>query len=208
MALSPEFVPHQTDIAIIGAGPQALTLVTHLLQKRKRMQGRFIVLDPSGSWMHQWQHQFAALEIPHLRSPAVHHPDPNPYALRRLAESRQNELLPPYDLPGTRLFQDFCFDVIRRWQLEDKVLRARVRSISPLDHRLRPRFRIGLESGHSVIARRVILAAGSSTPQLPDWVCKIQSPYPQDRLCHSHQIDLRGLQLAREQVLIVGGGAG
>jgi cation diffusion facilitator CzcD-associated flavoprotein CzcO len=35
------------DIAIIGAGPQALTLVTHLLQKKKSMRDRLMVFDPS-----------------------------------------------------------------------------------------------------------------------------------------------------------------
>jgi hypothetical protein len=31
--------------------------------------------------MQQWHHQFAAFEIPHLRSPAVHHPDLNLHSL-------------------------------------------------------------------------------------------------------------------------------
>jgi len=41
-------------------------------------------------------------------SPAVHHPDPNPHALRTFAEGRYDKLHPPYDRPGTRLFQEFC----------------------------------------------------------------------------------------------------
>ena len=36
--------------------------------------------------MSQWQQQFAAQQIPYLRSPAVHHPDPNPFQLRTFAE--------------------------------------------------------------------------------------------------------------------------
>lgn len=40
----------QTDIAIIGAGPQALTLVTHLLQKKAKLRQRIQVFDPSGGW--------------------------------------------------------------------------------------------------------------------------------------------------------------
>jgi hypothetical protein len=68
MAIASTFLPAQTDIAIIGAGPQALTLVTYLLQKRQRLRHRFLVFDPSGTWLYRWQQQFAALEIPHLRS--------------------------------------------------------------------------------------------------------------------------------------------
>ncbi|MEL7476405.1 MAG: FAD/NAD(P)-binding protein, partial [Cyanobacteria bacterium J06555_12] len=100
-------LPESIDIAIVGAGPQALTLATHLIQKKKSMHDRFLVFDPAGGWMQQWHHQFAAMDIPHLRSPAVHHPDPNPHALRSFAVGRPDELFPPYDLPGTSLFREF-----------------------------------------------------------------------------------------------------
>jgi cation diffusion facilitator CzcD-associated flavoprotein CzcO len=194
------------DLAIVGAGPHALTLVTHLLQKRQSIRGRFSVFDPSGKWMSRWQQQFAALEIPHLRSPAVHHPDPNPFALRKFAESRPRQLFPPYDLPGTQLFTDFCQDVIRTWQLQDQVMTAAVKSITPLSQHPRPQFRLGLQDGQEVIARRVVLATGSSHRQIPHWVNQIQTPYPENRLCHSQTIDLRKLLLTGQKVLIVGGG--
>lgn len=194
------------DLAIVGAGPHALTLTTHLLQKRQSIRGKFSVFDPSGKWMSRWKQQFAALEIPHLRSPAVHHPDPNPFALRKFAESRPHELFPPYDLPGTQLFEDFCQDVIRVRQLHEPVIPLGVRSIEPLPGHLRPRFRLCLEDGQQAIARRVVLATGSAQVQIPDWVNQIQATYPQDRLSHSQTIDLRKLQLMGKRVLIVGGG--
>jgi uncharacterized NAD(P)/FAD-binding protein YdhS len=46
----------QTDIAIIGAGPQALTLVTHILQKKAKVRSHLQVFDPSGAWMTRWRH--------------------------------------------------------------------------------------------------------------------------------------------------------
>ncbi|MFM7560530.1 MAG: FAD/NAD(P)-binding protein [Cylindrospermopsis raciborskii] len=199
-------LPETIDLAIIGAGPHALTLTTHLLQKRQSIRGKFSVFDPSGRWMSHWKQQFAALEIPHLRSPAVHHPDPNPFALRKFAESRPDELFPPYDLPGTQLFEDFSQDVIRVWQLQEQVIPLAVKSIEPLSHHLRPRFRLCLQDGQEVIARRVVLATSSAQIQIPDWVNQIQTTYPQDRLCHSQTIDLRKLQLMGKRVLIVGGG--
>ncbi|GAB1539100.1 FAD/NAD(P)-binding protein [Scytonema sp. NUACC21] len=203
---TPPSLPKKIDLAIIGAGPHALTLVTHLLQKRQTMRGRFLVFDKSGKWMNHWQHQFAALEIPHLRSPAVHHPDPNPFALRKFAESRPNELFPPYDLPGTRLFEDFCQDVIRRFSLQQELIPLDVTRIQPLPHPMRPRLCLWLQDGQSIIARRVVLATGSSKVQKPDWVNQIGSTYPQDRLCHSQSVDLRKLNLMGERVLIVGSG--
>ena len=56
----PETLPKSINLAIVGAGPHALTLVTHLLQKKKRMRGQFLVFDPSGDWLRRWQYQFAA----------------------------------------------------------------------------------------------------------------------------------------------------
>lgn len=199
-------LPTFIDLAIVGAGPHALTLVAHLLQKCQKMRARVLVFDPSGRWLSQWDYQFAALEIPHLRSPAVHHPDPNPYALRSFAESRPTELYPPYDLPSTRLFRDFCSDAIARWQLANIVMSGKVTRIEPIFHLGSSRFRLWLSDQRSILARRVVLANGGGIPQLPDWVNQIGKPYPQERLCHSYQVDLRQLQLAGERVLIVGGG--
>jgi FAD-NAD(P)-binding len=194
------------DLAIVGAGPHALTLVTHLLQKKKSMRGRFLAFDPSGTWMNRWHHQFAAFEIPHLRSPAVHQPDPNPHALRTFAAPRPDELFAPYDLPGTQLFRDFCQETIRRWQLADCVYPAQVIRVEPFRERDRPRFCLHLANGQTIIARRVVIANGGAVPNLPEWVRQIPTNYPQDLLLHSHQIDLRGLDLQDERVLIVGGG--
>lgn len=200
-----DLLPASIDLAIIGAGPHALTLVTHLLRKKQSMRGRLLVFDPSGTWLKQWNHQFAALDIPHLRSPAVHQPDPNPHALRTFAESRSAELFPPYDLPGTSLFREFCQTVVERWQLESCIYPAQVLHIQPIRQRS-ARFCLELSGGQRVVARRVVIANGSGVPHVPDWVKQIPAIYPPDRLCHSQQIDLRGLRLEGEQVLIIGGG--
>ena len=195
------------DLAIIGAGPHALTLVTHLLQKRKSVKDKIAVFDPSGTWLSNWQQQFAALEIPHLRSPAVHHPHPNPFALRKFAESRAPELFPPYDLPGTQLFADFCQDVITEFELQEQVTPLAVTSIKPPSEHLRPQLQLGLSDGRTVTARRVVLATGSGKINIPDWVNKIKTAYPQERLSHSQTVDLRKYHsLAGQKVLIVGGG--
>ena len=199
-------LPKYIDLAIIGAGVQALTLTTHLLQKSTKHYHKFLVFDPSQTWMSQWQQQFAAQQIPYLRSPAVHHPDPNPLQLRTFAENRQNELFPPYDRPGTKLFNDFCNEVIRRWKLADKVYPAKVIQILPIERASRSRFQLVLDTGETIIARRVVLATGSGKVQFPEWVKKITSDYPSDKLCHSQQVNLNQLKLTGERILIVGGG--
>jgi FAD-NAD(P)-binding len=117
MTIEQPFSPHSVDTAIIGAGPHALTLAAHLLQKSKKFHQKFLVFDASADWLSQWNYQFNAFQIPHLRSPVVHHPESNAFALRAFAEKRQAELFEPYDLPGTQLFQEFCAEVVHRWQL-------------------------------------------------------------------------------------------
>ena len=109
---------------------------------------------------------------------------------------------PPEDLPGSRLFEEFCGDTIKRWQLGDRVIKAKVTRIQPKSGR----FRLWFEDGKSAIARRVIVAAGSGKPHLPAWANQIQTQHPAERIRHSHQVDLRNLQLQGEQILIVGGG--
>lgn len=199
-------LPNYIDLAIIGAGVQALTLTTHLLQKSAKHYHKFLVFDPSQTWMSQWQQQFAAQQIPCLRSPAVHHPDPHPHELRTFAEHRPNELFPPYDRPGTKLFNDFCGEVIHRWKLADQVYPAKVIQILPIKRASRPRFQLVLNTGETIIARRVVLATGSGKIQIPDWVEKTTSDYPPDKLCHSQRVNLNQLNLTGEQILIVGGG--
>lgn len=190
------------SIGIIGAGPQALTLVTHLLQKRKQWRDRLTVIDPHGDWLKQWYQQFTALEIPHLRSPVVHHPDPHPYALRGFAENRPDELFNPYDLPGTKLFEDFCTEVVKSWGLENRVYRGQVVKIVPC----RGNFQLFLTDGEIINVRRVVLATNQGEIQIPAWVNQIKTKYPQDRLLHSQQINLANLQIKDERILIIGGG--
>jgi hypothetical protein len=200
-----------TDIAIIGAGPQALTLATHLLQKGRRRSPEFSVIDPSGTWMQRWCQQFAAQDIPYLRSPIVHHPDPNSQALRVFAESRHRELFPPYDRPGRQLFTDFCGAVIKAWNLQNRVVAENVVRIEPL-RQGRYRFRLWFAEGSSLQARWVALAVGDGAPNIPDWVERLPKTYPADRLCHASEVDLQQATLQgdscapRVRILIIGGG--
>ncbi|MEL6225319.1 MAG: FAD/NAD(P)-binding protein [Cyanobacteria bacterium J06627_8] len=196
----------QIDIAVIGAGPQALTLVTHVLQKKATFRNRIQVFDPSGTWMTQWQQQFAAQEIAELRSPAVHHPDPNSHALRSFASGRYHELHPPYDRPGTRLFQEFCDTVVQHWQLQNHVIPAQVTRLEPLQSKT-SRFRLTLSTGDTVLVRRVVLATGGGQPCQPGWVQQASATHPPERLVHASQVRLPALRsLAGETVLIVGSG--
>lgn len=40
------------------------------------VRSRVKIIDPTGKWLSQWDHQFDAYEIKQLRSPVFFHPDP------------------------------------------------------------------------------------------------------------------------------------
>ncbi len=210
MTLDQLALPTYIDTAIVGSGPQALTLATHLIQKSKKFYHKFLVFDPSGIWLHGWARQFQALQIPHLRSPVVHQPDPNPHALSSFAENRRSELFNPYDLPGTQIFQDFCTELVQRWHLATKTYAAQVVHLEILERG----YQLWLSNGKSIRARRVVLAHRGGTPYWPEWAidAKIHylddsSPANQDqRLQHSSHIDLAQISAPRERILIIGGG--
>jgi cation diffusion facilitator CzcD-associated flavoprotein CzcO len=199
-------IPDYIDLAIVGGGTQALTLVAHLLQKHKKKRDKFLVFEPSGEWLSQWRRQFDNLEIPHLRSPAVHNPDTNPFALRAFAEKRPQELYPPYDLPGTKLFEDFCREVVRKWQLDNCLIPYQAERIIPIPKGLSTRYRLIFTNTKEIIARQVVIAKGGGNLNIPHWVEKIEENYPLERLQHSQNIDLSRSRLQGEKILIIGGG--
>jgi cation diffusion facilitator CzcD-associated flavoprotein CzcO len=202
MTIDKFLLPSYVDTAIVGSGPHALTLAAHLLQKSKKSYGKFLVFDPSGIWLNQWTQQFNAFQIPHLRSPVVHHPESNAFALRAFAEKRQTELFEPYDLPGTQLFQEFCAEVVHRWQLATKIYPSLVTHLEIL----RQGYQLHLDEDRSIRARRVVLAHRGGTPYWPLWAIEALKNCPINQLQHSSQIDLRQIQVRGERILIIGGG--
>jgi hypothetical protein len=118
--------PSTLDLAVVGAGPHALALVTRLLSQYPssqfsdsdhsrlsqpktvkavateggpRPQRSVRVIDDHG-WMGKWNQWFEGLSIRHLRSTALFHPDASDdHALLAFAAStgRQKEL---EEIPG------------------------------------------------------------------------------------------------------------
>ncbi|KAF8055740.1 purine nucleoside phosphorylase [Scenedesmus sp. PABB004] len=152
---------------------------------------RVAVVDPAGAWLGRWRTQFAGLGIAHLRSSSAVHPDPlDTHALatyaaeqRRLAELRpltevakSADFAGPFHVPGSALFEAFCADLVRRYCLDDCVIADQVVSLTPV-HAAPQRpggtaaaaapppvqhWLVGLASGRQLVARKVVLAVGST----------------------------------------------
>jgi hypothetical protein len=153
------------SVAIIGAGPQALTLAALLVALEPKVLEDLVVLDPSGGWLVQWHERFRRLQIPHLRSPVVHHPDPAPYALEKFAHDtgKAGSLFGKYQLPSTAIFQDFCAHLIERCGLEAAVLPVTVEAVQGNGV-------IHCSDGSQIEAGHVVLAHAASAPVIPQWV--------------------------------------
>lgn len=110
----------------------------------------------------------------YLRSPAVHCLDPDPYGLRRFADSRHAQHLrprfaAPYERPSLRLFRAHCEHLSEVHGLQAQRLRGRALALQPL---AAGGFAVETDQGQ-LRARRVVLALGLS--EQPLWPAFTQS---------------------------------
>ena len=156
----------------MGAGPQALAMASRLmlgpeamadvippqesyvrrpkdvrshLKKLRKSMDRFAVVDENGKWMERWRNQFKALEISHLRSHEMMHPDAFDHSTLSVwahANKRNDflflENLPkkqsyhgPFVLPSSQMMLDFCKSLVKLGRLDDHLWHARAESMRP-----------------------------------------------------------------------------
>ncbi|MGH3896859.1 MAG: FAD/NAD(P)-binding protein [Pseudonocardiaceae bacterium] len=185
---------------VVGAGPHALTCCSYLLRQRPALHERLLAVDPDG-WLTCWNRQFDALGIDRLRSHVIDHPDPEPYALWQFAQGPDKEM-GPYTAPGVKLFADFCRTIIARYGLDEVLRRGRVERIVNSDQGLWAM----LAAGDRILAQRVVLATNTRVPRLPGWARDLATQAPPGRILHTEELDLRGVSLAGERVMVIGSG--
>jgi cation diffusion facilitator CzcD-associated flavoprotein CzcO len=153
------------QVLLVGAGPAALAAATVLTCQE--VAADVEVVDPSGAWMTAWHQRFAAQDIPHLRSPSVHHPHPDPFAL--LSVTPREELTPSggTTLPSTASFARFCDDLVHRQRLQDAVTPTRA---TRLEVDLEGRPTVHLADGTQRRPDRVVLATNTRQPAVPSAV--------------------------------------
>lgn len=153
---------------IVGGGIHGVHIAACLRAQAGVPAKDLLVVDPDRELLGTWTRQTAAVGMRHLRSPAVHHLDPDPFDLLHFAESREElgGFRPPYSRPALRLFQAHCAEVISRYDLAERHLCGRVTTLHPHDDGVE----VELGDGRRLSAERVVLALGQSQRTAwPDW---------------------------------------
>jgi len=189
--------PEPCDVLVVGAGPQGLALCRFLDLRHPAV----VVVDPDG-WLTRWQDRLDALDVEMLRSHTTHHPDPDLYGLARFAIGRQRPWIGGWSTPTAEVFADYCRSLVTDAGLGDVLLRHRVTRIRPRPDRAG--IDVTTSGGRRFLAGRVVLATNPARPVLPPWATRVDAP--PGRILHTDRLDLRGLRLDGERVLVVGGG--
>lgn len=190
-------------VAIVGAGPQGLATAVYLVAAGVDPDD-LVVFDPAGSWLATWRRRFGMLGIAHLRSPAVHHPHPDPYALAEFArvERRTDELHHRYGLPSTSLYDNFCDQVITQSGLGSTPQAVRVVDVGADGV-------VVTDDGRVCRAAHVIWATDPSTPHRPMRDAPGGEEGADGTTCGEDAVwweDLDDHQLCERRLVIVGGG--
>mmetsp|Transcript_724 Transcript_724/g.1726 ORF Transcript_724/g.1726 Transcript_724/m.1726 type:complete len:631 (-) Transcript_724:2497-4389(-) len=190
-----------------------------------------VVDSTSDRWLSHWKQNFEAIGIPKLRSLMNAHADPYDHrSLEIYAESkgRDEELVPlpsltqrdsafhgPYQVPSTRLFNEFHDLLARGYGIDDIVQKGTVQSIGPVQNEGadgEPLFRITMNVKHgttsegsatppstattTVKARRVVCAMGPMfrtgeafwEAALRKELASNDVSYPSNRILHASEI--------------------
>lgn len=181
---------------VVGAGPGAMSVVLAL--QCRGLDDAPLVLDPSGGWLVRWRERFAAQGIPNLRSPAVHHPHPDAFALLRRAEDDELVRSGGVHLPTTALFDRFTDELMADHGLAALVRRDSAERLE-VDHDGYPT--VVTTSGDAIRADRVVIATDRRVPTSVD----VDVDIAPGRVSGIDRADVRTVR-AGERIAIVGGG--
>lgn len=153
--------PAEARLAVVGAGPHALTLLGELWRADPRLVDDTVVLDPSGGWLADWSDMFDRLQIEHLRSPIVHHPFPDVHAIHRHEDLRPTDIGPgPYARPSQRIFMRVVSDLL---EAMGPAAAVRPNAVTALEPTARDTL-LRLDDGTELRARTVVLATNAHRP--------------------------------------------
>lgn len=153
---------------IVGGGVQGCTVAIHLLRQKKVQHHELLIIDPHESPMKRWRTLTKRVGMEYLRSPSVHHQNPDPHSLRKFSKTHDyaQPFIGSYDRPRLDLFNEHCdrdFDELR---ILDCWLPSSVVGLEKSSEG----WSIKTQEGKALDAECVILAVGvNDTPHFPTW---------------------------------------
>ncbi len=192
------------DWLVIGGGIHGTYLSLALTLGGRVARDRLRVLDPHEAPLARWNACTENVGMEFLRSPFVHHLDPQPFGLRAFAPSKgrgKRAFLGRYLRPSLSLFRAHTESMITKHGLASMRLHGEATSIAPIPFGLR----VETERG-PLDARRVLLAIGmSDQPAIPDWARRVREEG--GRVHHVFEPGFSRVQMAPfRHVVVVGGG--
>ena len=230
------------DVCIVGAGPGALACLSAIREPfsldtlnpsqihranhsfKLHHQLKVCVIDPSGSWMHNWGKNFDNLSIEYLRSPALAHPnmfDMNALLAYAIANGREDELIESgcfgikclrslgqsqiglWKLPSNKLFYDFCKDLAS--SLHHDMVKGKITNIQKLEDGGNTIFKMTTDNDRvkSFVSKNVILAMGPvGRPVVPTQLLSCSRYF----LWNQPEVFTSLSRTNGKKVLVVGGG--
>ena len=187
-----------TDVCVVGAGPHGLAAT--LLFKRIDPSMKVTVIDRSDEWLSSWNRQFQRADISTLRSPIVHHPSPDSFALDDfLAQSSFSRSGLPYNPPTTECFSAFCAQTIDDANLDDPLI-ATPQSLQIIHNGIELKTTSGI-----IRTRYLVIATNPNHKIIPQWT-KDLSQRP-TMVKHASDVDLCNTSnLEGQSITVIGGG--
>ncbi|MEO0649746.1 MAG: FAD/NAD(P)-binding protein [Planctomycetota bacterium] len=191
------------DWVIVGGGLHGVHAAIRLVAEGGLDPDRLLIVDPAPSLFERWRNRTRSMAMSYLRSPAVHNLGPSPDSLQRFAGRRRDRQLglfaQPYERPALELFDRHCDDLVARFGLAARHLRATVVALRPSAEQVS----VTTGDGRTLQARRALLATGPGAPApRPAWAAGLG-----DRVSQVLEPGYRWQAVsAGERVLVVGGG--
>jgi cation diffusion facilitator CzcD-associated flavoprotein CzcO len=161
------------DWVIVGGGIQGVTLAAFLLRRKKASVEGLSIIDPHDEPLSNWKHCTAAISMPYLRSPSVHHIDDGPFCLQSYVKDSKTKgaFFGRYKRPSLTLFNEHSRHVIKETGIREAWMQGRVKEAMKIEQG----WSVSLQDGNTIETKNLAIAIGiGEQPLLPEWAAKMK----------------------------------
>ncbi|WP_175990415.1 FAD-dependent oxidoreductase [Bacillus sp. Marseille-Q1617] len=187
------------ECIIAGGGIHGCTIANYLVKKKKIPVNQICVIDPHREPLAKWKLLTQRIEMPYLRSPAVHHLDLNPFSLHSFKEKNKASFFGYYKRPSLDLFNKHSEHVLEEIEIQKAWKQGYVEKVS----RKKRTWEVQLDSGDIIMGRNLIIATGMNNRlSYPGWGEELVKELP-NQAGHVFQDKL---PFIKAPIAVIGGG--